>query len=125
MIGAEASRELLSCHSHRSHPRCRAVLDGRSRRRGALTPRRKDQPAPGPGQLLRRELLGSQAVYRVIGENDRGIEVEVVDVQGLSPGSRFTFRLEEVLAMESLRAESMSERRSNQARGGAYIQRPA
>ena len=90
-----------------------------------MSPRRKEPPLPQPGQLLRRELLGSEAVYRVVGENERGIEVEVVDVQGLSAGSRFTFRMEEVLEMETLPAESTSSRRPGQIRGTAYIQRPA
>jgi hypothetical protein len=90
-----------------------------------LSPRGKDDPVPEPGQLVRRELLGSEAVYRVVGENDRGVEVEVVQVQGLSAGSRFTFRLEEVLGMEMLPAESKSERRSNPLRGSTFIHRPA
>ena len=52
------------------------------------------------GQLLKRRLLGTDALYRVIGENPRGIEVEVVDVRGLRAGSRFTFSRADVLAMD-------------------------
>jgi hypothetical protein len=68
--------------------------------------RARGDGAPDPrskliqGQLLRRRLLGTDAVYRVIGENPRGVEVEVVDVHGLRAGSRFTFSREDVLAME-------------------------
>ncbi|HEX3974758.1 MAG TPA: hypothetical protein VHW96_00765 [Solirubrobacteraceae bacterium] len=54
------------------------------------------------GQLVSRRLLGTEALYRVIGENERGIEVEVVQVEGLRPGSRFTFSLKDVLAMDSV-----------------------
>jgi hypothetical protein len=90
-----------------------------------LSPRRKESPVPQPGQLLRRELLGSEALYRVVGENDRGIEVEVIDVNGLSAGSRFTFRLEDVLRMKVIPAESTSERQPGQVRDSAFIQRPA
>jgi hypothetical protein len=68
----------------------------RARGDGAQDPRRKLIQ----GQLLRRRLLGSDAVYRVIGENARGVEVEVVNVHGLRAGSRFTFSRADVLAME-------------------------
>jgi hypothetical protein len=57
---------------------------------------------PPEGQLVARQMLGTDAVYRVVGENDRGIEVEVVRVPGLRPGSRFTFALEAVLAMNAV-----------------------
>jgi hypothetical protein len=57
---------------------------------------------PQPGEVLRRKALGTTALYRVVGENERGIEVEVIDAPGLAPGSRFTFSLRDVLAMDRL-----------------------
>jgi hypothetical protein len=68
----------------------------RARGDGAQDPRRK----LGKGQHLRRRLLGTDAIYRVVGENAGGVEVEVVDVQGLRAGSRFTFSRIDVLAMD-------------------------
>jgi hypothetical protein len=70
------------------HRRTAGAVEGRER--------------PQVGQLVAREMLGTEAVYRVLGENDRGIEVEVVRVPGLRPGSRFTFTLDAVLAMSAL-----------------------
>lgn len=61
-----------------------------------------DGEAPRPGQILRHRALGTTALYRVIGENPRGVEVEVVDAPGLQPGSQFTFGLNEVLAMDQI-----------------------
>jgi hypothetical protein len=57
---------------------------------------------PHVGQVLRRRALGTTALYRVIGQNTRGVEVEVVDAPGLKPGTRFTFTLKDVLAMDYL-----------------------
>jgi hypothetical protein len=54
------------------------------------------------GQLVRRRLLRTEAVYRVIGENKRGVEVEVVEAEGLQPGSRFTFSVEDVMSMTAV-----------------------
>ncbi len=115
---------MSDCHTRRRDRRRLHGLDGRRRRRSPLTPRRKDQPVPEPGQLLRRELLGSEAVYRVVGENDRGVEVEVVDVQGLTAGSRFTFRLEDVFSMERLPAETHTRREPARVVAGR-VRRPA
>jgi len=67
-------------------------------------PRSGRRPSPTPGQLLKRTVLGSGAVYRVVGANARGVEVEVVDAPGLKPGNRFTFTAEDVEAMETLDA---------------------
>jgi hypothetical protein len=71
------------------------------RRKRAASPR--DREVPAPGQLLRRTLLGTTALYRVVGQDERGVVVEVVEVEGLRPGSRFTFSLEDVLTMERIR----------------------
>jgi hypothetical protein len=49
---------------------------------------------------LRRAVLGTEAVYRVIATNDKRVEVEVVRAPGLRPGSRFVFALAAVLAMD-------------------------
>jgi hypothetical protein len=70
---------------------------------------------PVEGQLLKRTVLGSEAVYRVLGRNARGVEVEVVRAPGLSAGSRFTFTLEDVLAMDPLApGSSRSTRRRSE-----------
>jgi hypothetical protein len=60
------------------------------------------QDLPAPGQLLKNRALGTDAFYRVVGENSRGVEVEVIEAPGLAPGSRFTFSREHVLAMDRL-----------------------
>jgi hypothetical protein len=70
---------------------------------------------PPSGTLLRRLALGSEAIYRVLGENERGVEVEVVDAPGLQPGSRFTFTVADVVAMTGL---SESERAAYAVRPG-------
>lgn len=64
----------------------------------------RDGPREGPslpplGSLIRQVALGTEATYRVIGENARGVEVEVVDAPGLEPGARFTFTLADVIKM--------------------------
>lgn len=46
-------------------------------------------------------MFGEESTYRVVGENDRGIEVEVIDAPGLEPGHRFTFLAADVEAMAS------------------------
>ena len=56
------------------------------------------------GQLLKHRALGTDAFYRVLAENSRGAEVEVVDAPGLESGSRFTFSRKDVLAMELVEA---------------------
>ncbi|HEX4008877.1 MAG TPA: hypothetical protein VHX62_02645 [Solirubrobacteraceae bacterium] len=71
---------------------------------------------PETGQLLKRNLLGSEAIYRVVGENDRGVEVEVVSAPGLQAGVRFTFALDDVLAMHPL-ATGESRPAPEQVRG--------
>jgi hypothetical protein len=57
---------------------------------------------PPSGQLLKQEVLGTEAIYRVIATNDRGVEIEVVRAPGLKPGTRFVFALAAVLAMDPL-----------------------
>ena len=62
----------------------------------------EDQDAlrlPTTGSLIRRRALGTEAVYRVVGQNDRGVEVETVMAPGLAPGARFTLAIEDVIAM--------------------------
>lgn len=71
---------------------------------------------PAEGQLLKRTLLGSEAIYRVVGKNDRGVEVEVVRAPGLDAGSRFTFTLDDVLAMDLLTPTEFRSRRSPRSR---------
>ena len=53
-----------------------------------------------PGQLRRKRLLDSEAVYRVVGVADDVVEVEVVQAHGLKEGQRFSFTHEAVAAME-------------------------
>jgi hypothetical protein len=57
---------------------------------------------PAVGQLLKHRALGTDAIYRVVGKNSRGVEVEVIDAPGLTPGSRFTFSRTDVLAMDAI-----------------------
>jgi hypothetical protein len=53
-----------------------------------------------PGQLRRKRLLDSEAVYRVVAVADDLVEVEVVRAHGLKEGQRFSFTNEAVAAME-------------------------
>ena len=53
-----------------------------------------------PGQIRRKRLLESEAIYRVISVADDLVEVEVVQVQGLKEGQRFSFTHDAVAAME-------------------------
>jgi hypothetical protein len=53
-----------------------------------------------PGQIRRKRLLDSEAVYRVVAVADDLVEVEVVRAQGLKGGQRFSFTHEAVAAME-------------------------
>lgn len=52
------------------------------------------------GQLRRHVRLGSEAVYRVCDFGPETVWVEVVRVPGLSPGQRFKFSRDAVIAME-------------------------
>ncbi len=61
-----------------------------------------DSRLPRAGQFLKNRALGTEAFYRVVGKNARGVEVEVVDAPGLLPGARFTFSEEAVLSMDAL-----------------------
>jgi len=63
-------------------------------------------PALEPGQLVRRRMLGTDATYRVVGQNARGVEVEVVEAPGLTPGDRFTFALEDVAVMRAIQEKT-------------------
>jgi hypothetical protein len=68
------------------------------------------------GLLIQRSALGSEATYRIVGENDRGVEVEVVQAPGLEPNTRFTFSTADVIQMtdpEGRRADRA--RRANHA----------
>jgi hypothetical protein len=68
------------------------------------------------GLLIQRVALGSEATYRIVGENDRGVEVEVVEAPGLEPNTRFTFSTADVIKMtdpEGSRADRA--RRANRA----------
>lgn len=65
---------------------------------------------PWPGQLLKRVVLGTEAIYRVIETSDRGVEIEVVRAPGLKPGSRFVFALKAVLAMDPLTSDDLRGR---------------
>jgi hypothetical protein len=49
---------------------------------------------PTPGTLIRRLALGSEATYRVLSKNDRGVEAP-----GLQPGARFAFTVADVVNM--------------------------
>ena len=60
---------------------------------------RKRPTLPPAGTLIRRIALETEATYRVLGENQRGVQVEVVDAPGLQPGARFTFAVDDVIAM--------------------------
>jgi hypothetical protein len=51
------------------------------------------------GVLIQRSALGTEATYRIVGENDRGVEVEVVEAPGLEPNTRFTFTTADVIQM--------------------------
>jgi hypothetical protein len=53
-----------------------------------------------PGQLLRRRLLGTEAVYRVVADEGELVEVEVVSAPGLEPGHRLRFTAAAVEEME-------------------------
>ena len=73
--------------------------------------RRKRKAGPRglvPGQVLRRKALGTETLYRVIGENARGVEVEVVSAPGLVPGFRFTIAIDDATAMEAVSTEKLA-----------------
>jgi hypothetical protein len=59
---------------------------------------------PEPGELRRKRLLGSDAIYRVVALEGELVTVEVVQAPGLSAGERFRFTLEAVTAMEVVRS---------------------
>ena len=71
----------------------------------------RERPSPPPsGTLIRRVALGSEATYRVLSENRRGVEVEVVEAPGRRPGARFTFTIADVIAMTDLSAGNRDAR---------------
>ena len=71
----------------------------------------RERPSlPPSGTLIRRVALGSEATYRVLSENRRGVEVEVVEAPGLQPGARFTFTIDDVVAMTDLSAGNRNAR---------------
>jgi hypothetical protein len=60
-----------------------------------------------PDQLRSRTLLGSEATYRVLSVHRRHAVVQVVDVPGLAPGTRFRLSRSAVAEMDvvDVRAE--------------------
>ena len=52
--------------------------------------------------LLRQRMLGSEAVYQVIGEDDGIVTAEVVSAPGLEPGMRVRMLARAAYAMERL-----------------------
>lgn len=71
------------------------------------------------GLLIQRVALGSEATYRIVGENDRGVEVEVVEAPGLEPNTRFTFSTADVIQM----ADHESRRADHAPRGNQAVRR--
>jgi hypothetical protein len=66
------------------------------------------------GLLIQRSALGTEATYRIVGENDRGIEVEVVEAPGLEPNTRFTFATADVIEMKDRKGRQADDaRRAN------------
>jgi hypothetical protein len=57
---------------------------------------------PSIGQLRRQVVLGTEAVYRVVGLTARSVQVEVVRAPGLTPGDRYMFTRAAVLRMDVL-----------------------
>jgi hypothetical protein len=55
----------------------------------------------GGERLLRRTMLGSDAVYRVVEEDAGGVVVEVVSAPGLEPGFRMRLTPEVAAEMEA------------------------
>jgi hypothetical protein len=53
-----------------------------------------------PGELRRKALLRTAAVYRVVAVDGELVEVEVVEAPGLEPGERYRFTLAAVEEME-------------------------
>ncbi|HWI73078.1 MAG TPA: hypothetical protein VNT55_14075 [Baekduia sp.] len=56
------------------------------------------------GRVYKRELLHSQAIYRVVGVDDDHVEVEAVDVPGLPEGFHMRLTAASVAEMEPLLA---------------------
>jgi hypothetical protein len=52
------------------------------------------------GQLRRKVLLGSEAIYQILEPDGARVEVEVVKAPGLRPGLRLHFTRQAVLAMD-------------------------
>jgi hypothetical protein len=59
---------------------------------------------PAVGDLYQRELLQSQAVYRVLAVEDDHVQVEAVDVPGLSPGHLIRLTLDSLGCMTRMAA---------------------
>jgi hypothetical protein len=55
-----------------------------------------------PGQLRRKRLLRTEAIYRVLAVEGDHVTVEVVEAPGLEPGETFRFTLDAVAAMDLL-----------------------
>jgi hypothetical protein len=63
-----------------------------------------------PGQIRRKRLLESEAIYRVVSVADDLVEVEVVQAKGLKEGHRFSFTHDAVAAMELAGAREATSR---------------
>jgi hypothetical protein len=57
---------------------------------------------PVVGGVYRRELLHSQATYRVVAIDDDHVDVEALEVPGLPEGHRMRLTRDSVAAMEPL-----------------------
>ena len=63
------------------------------------------------GDVLWYRQLGSPGRYRFVGRHDDLLELEVIDVPGLSPGLRFRFTAAAVARMENVSAAADTPRR--------------
>jgi hypothetical protein len=78
---------------------------------------------PTVGDVYRRELLQTQASYRVLTVEDEHVEVEVLEAPGLQPGFRMKLTTAALDAMQRLEAAPAAE----PARGAArrHVASPA
>lgn len=59
-------------------------------------------PRPLDGEVLRQRMLGSVALYRVIGDDGVIVTAEVLSAPGLTPGTHLRFTGRAARAMEQL-----------------------
>jgi hypothetical protein len=64
---------------------------------------------PTPGSLLRRRLLGTDAVYRVLEDGDVTVLVEVVQAPGLAPGFQMRVTAADARALERQDAPDLAD----------------